>query len=111
MLHYQPSVAKTGIRIWSSSNDWAQSGRRESGAPEVPRCQVDARKSLPRRHHRTGITPPKMPSLAMLTGHESLRSPPVVPLIPDKRYYGGALGYGWGSGDGPESERSALANR
>src|ERR1035438_10390168 len=29
--------------------------------------------------------------------------PPVVPLIPDKRYYGGAPGYGWGSGDGPES--------
>jgi hypothetical protein len=111
MIHYQPSLAKPGIRIWSSINHWAQSGRRESGAPEVPRCQVDTRKALPGRHPRTSITAPKMPPFTPLTGRESLRSPPVVPLIPNQRYYGEAPGYERGSGDGPESERSALANR
>jgi len=73
-------VAKTGIQIWSSSNDWAQSGRRESGAPEVPRCQLDARTALPERHPKTSLTVPKMPSLTPLTGRESPRIPPVVPL-------------------------------
>ena len=82
MLHYQPSLAKPGIRIWSSSNHWAPSGRRETGAAEVPRCQVDARKALPGRHPRTSITAPKMPSLTLLTGRESLRSLAVVPLTP-----------------------------
>jgi hypothetical protein len=52
-----------------------------------------------------------MPSLTLLTGRESLRSPPVVPLIPDQRYYGGAPGYERGNGDGPEGERLTLANR
>ena len=80
MPHYQPSRAKPGIRIWNSSNDWAQSGRRESGAPEVPRCQVDARKALPGRHPRTSIPAPKMPSLPLLPGCESPPIPPVVPL-------------------------------
>jgi hypothetical protein len=115
MLHYQPSLAKPGIRIWSSSNDWAQSGHQESAAPEVPRCQVDARKALPGRRPRTSITSPKIPSLTLLTGREFLRIPPVVPLIGDQRYYGrdtvGIRGYEWGSGDGPEGERLALANR
>jgi hypothetical protein len=83
MPHYQPGRAKPGIRIWNSSNDWVQSGRRESGAPEVPRCQVDARKALPGRHPRISIPAPKMPSLPLLPGRESPRIPPVVPLIPD----------------------------
>jgi hypothetical protein len=74
MLHYQPSLAKPGLRICSSSNDWAQSGRRESRAPEVPRCQVDAQTALPGRHPRTSITVPKMPALTLLTGRESPRS-------------------------------------
>jgi hypothetical protein len=57
----------------------------------------------------------KMFSLTLLTGRESLRSAPVVPLIPDQRYYGGdtggAPGYERGSDDGPEGKRLALANR
>ena len=80
MLHYQPSLAKPGPRICSSGNDWAQSGRRESATPEVPRCQVDARTALPERHPRTSLTVPKMPALTPLTGRESPRIPPVVPL-------------------------------
>src|ERR1019366_7717465 len=56
MLHYQPSLAKPGLRICSSSNDWAQSGRRASAAPEVPRCQVDDRTAMPERHPRTSLT-------------------------------------------------------
>ena len=92
MPHYQPSRAKPGIRIWNSSNDWAQSGRRESGAPEVPRCQVDARKALPERHLRTSISAPKMPSLAPLPGRERPRIPIVVPSIRDRGYYGGDTG-------------------
>jgi hypothetical protein len=66
MLHYQPSLAKPGLRICSSGNDWAQSGRRESATPEVPRCQVDARTALPERHPRTRILAPKVPSLTLL---------------------------------------------
>src|ERR1035438_6288925 len=51
------------------------------------------------------------------TGSESRAQPgarqelAVAPLFPGQRYSGGAPGYEWGSGDGPEGERLALANR
>ena len=85
MLHYQPSLAKPGMRIWSSSNDWAQPGRRESAAPEMPRCQVDVRTALPGRHPRTSVLAPKIPSLTRLTGRQSHRIPPRSTLNPKRK--------------------------
>ena len=115
MLHCQPSLAKPGIRMGNSSNDWVQSGRRESGAPEVPHCQEDAPKASPGRHPRTPHLAPKLPSLTLLPGRESPRIPPVAPSIGDRGYYGGdTVGIREderGSGDGPEGGRLALANR
>src|ERR1035441_10289990 len=65
----------TRIRIWGSNNDWARSGRQKSAAPEMPRCQVDAPKALPGRHHGTSIAVPKMPSLTLLTERASSGAP------------------------------------
>jgi hypothetical protein len=79
----------TGIRIWSSSNDWAQSGRQKSAVPEVPRCQVDAQKALPGRHHRTSIAVPKMPSLTLLTGRESSGAPTTSKRVAYRGHTGG----------------------
>src|ERR1035438_9887199 len=79
----------TRIRIWGSSNDWAQSGRQKSAAPEAPRCQVDAQKALPGRHHRTSIAVPKMPSLTLLTGRESSGDPTTSKRVAYRGHTGG----------------------
>ena len=65
--------------------------KRNSDVWESPGAQggVDAKEALPGRHHRTSITVLKMLLFTLLPGRESLRSPTVVPLIPDQRYYGG----------------------
>src|ERR1022692_277597 len=89
MLHCQPSPAKPGRRIWNSSNDWAQSGRQKSAAPEAPRCQVDAQKALPGRHHRTSIAVPKMPSLTLLTERASSGAPTTSKRVAYRGHTGG----------------------
>ena len=40
------TLSEPGIRIWTPSNDLAQSRRGESSATEVPGCQLDALKHL-----------------------------------------------------------------
>src|ERR1039457_4272462 len=100
MLHYQPSLAKPRLRICSSSNDWAQAGRRELEAPEVPRCQLDARTALPGRHPRTSLTVPKMPALTPLTGRQPPRIPPPHPPPPPPGGLRGGGGGGRGGGGG-----------
>jgi hypothetical protein len=46
MRHGGRTLSEPGIEIWTPSNDLAQSRRRESQAPQVPRCQWDALKPL-----------------------------------------------------------------
>ena len=42
----EPTLSEPGIRIWTPSNDLAQSRSRASFATEVPGCQWDALESL-----------------------------------------------------------------
>ena len=44
MHHGERTLAEPVIRIWTPSNDLAQSRRRESSALQVPGCQWDALK-------------------------------------------------------------------
>jgi len=46
MHHGERTLAEPGIRIWTPSNDLAQSRRRESSATEVPGCHWDALRPL-----------------------------------------------------------------
>ena len=46
MHHGEGTLSEPGIRIWTPSNDLAQSRRRASSATEVPGCQWDALKPL-----------------------------------------------------------------
>jgi hypothetical protein len=40
------TLSEPGMRVWTPSNDLAQSRRRASSATEVPGCQWDALKPL-----------------------------------------------------------------
>ena len=57
------TLSEPGLRIWTPSNDLAQSRRRASSATEVPGCQWDALKSSCCRCQITQIRLPAMHSL------------------------------------------------
>ena len=61
--HGERTLSELRIRIWTPSNDLAQSRRRESSATEVLGCQWDALKPLGCGCQITIIRPPAMPSL------------------------------------------------
>jgi hypothetical protein len=66
------TLSEPGIRIWTHSNDLAQSRRGESSATEVPGCQLDALKHLALRCFRWNG--PARPGRAI--------SPTIPPLYP-----------------------------
>jgi len=65
----QTLFAEPGIRIWTSSNDLAQSRCRAASAPQVPGCQWDALNPLGCCCQVTRIRQPAMPSLSPPLSH------------------------------------------